>query len=43
MSPFTPSVRKGIAKVKSYNPNLIATSHGAVLEKQYIQKSDSSL
>ncbi len=39
MSPFTPSVRKGIAKVKSYNPNLIATSHGAVLEKQYIQKA----
>ncbi|MGD9761746.1 MAG: FprA family A-type flavoprotein [Candidatus Izemoplasmatales bacterium] len=39
MSPFMPSVRRGIAKVKSYNPNLIATSHGAVLEKQYIQKA----
>jgi len=39
MSPFMSSVRRGIAKAKSYNPNLIATSHGAVLEKEYVQKA----
>jgi flavorubredoxin len=39
MSPFMPSVRRGIAKAKSYNPSLIATSHGAVLEKDYVKKA----
>jgi flavorubredoxin len=39
MSPFIPSVRRGINKVKEYNPNIIATSHGAVLEKNYIDKT----
>ena len=39
MSPFMTSVRRGIAKAKSYNPSLVATSHGAVLEKDYVKKA----
>ncbi len=39
MSPFLSSVRRGIAKVKEYNPNLICTSHGAVLQGNYISKA----
>ncbi len=39
MSPFMNSVRKGIKKVKEYNPNIIATSHGAVLVNDYIDKA----
>lgn len=39
MSPFLASVRRGVEKVKSYNPEIIATSHGAVLTGDYIQKA----
>jgi flavorubredoxin len=39
MSPFLNSVRRGVNKVKEYNPEIIATSHGAVLEKDYIPKA----
>jgi len=39
MSPFMPSVRRGIKKVKELNPRIIATSHGAVLENDYIEKA----
>ncbi|MDY0023602.1 MAG: FprA family A-type flavoprotein [Candidatus Izemoplasmatales bacterium] len=41
MSPFMPSVRRGINKVKELNPRIIATSHGAVLESEYIEKAIS--
>ena len=39
MSPFVASVRRGVSKVKEYNPIIIATSHGAVLENGYIDKA----
>jgi flavorubredoxin len=39
MSPFMSSVRRGVKKVKEYYPEIIATSHGAVLEKDYIPKA----
>lgn len=39
MSPFMPAVRRGVQKVKEYNPIIIATSHGAVLEGDYIPKA----
>lgn len=39
MSPFMSAVRRGINKVKEYYPEIIATSHGAVLEKDYIIKA----
>lgn len=39
MSPFMASVRRGVNKVKEYNPKIIATSHGAVLENGYIDKA----
>ena len=39
MSPFMSSVRRGVNKVKEYYPEIIATSHGAVLEKDYIPKA----
>ena len=39
MAPFMPSVRRGINKVKELNPRIIATSHGAVLENEYIEKA----
>lgn len=39
MSPFMSSVRRGIKKVKEYYPEIIATSHGAILEQDYIPKA----
>lgn len=39
MSPFMPAVRRGVQKVKEYDPRIIATSHGAVLEGDYIPKA----
>ena len=39
MSPFMPAVRRGVQKVKEYDPIIIATSHGAVLEGDYIPKA----
>lgn len=39
MSPFMPAVRRGVQKVKEYNPIIIATSHGAVFEGDYIPKA----
>jgi len=39
MSPFMPAVRRGVKKVKEYNPRIIATSHGAILDKDYLDKA----
>jgi flavorubredoxin len=39
MSPFMAAVRRGVQKVKEYDPIIIATSHGAVLEGDYIPKA----
>lgn len=39
MSPFMSAVRRGVKKIKEYDPQIIATSHGAVLEKDYIDKA----
>jgi len=39
MSPFMAAVRSGVQKVKEYEPIIIATSHGAVLEGDYIPKA----
>ncbi len=41
MSPFMKSVRRGVKKVKEYNPDIIATSHGAVLGEDFIPEAIS--
>ncbi|MCF7924335.1 MAG: FprA family A-type flavoprotein [Candidatus Izimaplasma sp.] len=38
MSPFPKDVRRGIKKVKEYNPEIIAVSHGAVIKKPYLDE-----
>jgi NADH oxidase (H2O-forming) len=39
MSPFNKNVKKGIEKVKDFNPDFIATSHGAVLGIDFIAEA----